>query len=419
MAKLHTVADGFSFPSSLTFAADGTAYVAETGVPFVEDATPGRVWRLEAGGNRTLVADELQQPVNGLTWHAGSLYVSTGDDPGRIVRIDDDGGRTVIVDDLPGPGNYHVGMIAFGPDGKLYFGQGAMTNSGIIGLDAYELGWLGRLPHAHDVPGHDLELTGINATTADPFSDAAGATIETGAFAGFGQSTHRGQRVAAGLPCTSAVMRCNPDGSDVELVAWGLRNPYGIGFLPDGRLLATDQSGDERGSRPLGSVPELVYEVKQGAWYGWPDFVGGEPITSPRFRPTEGPAPAFLIANHDDLPTPERPLLEMPPHASATKFDVAPTSFGAYSGQIFVALFGDERPMTAPPGPRAGRSVARIDPADWSVHEVAGEPLHRPIDVRFSPDGKLHVLDFGIFEMTDPHTVAALPETGAVWRIDL
>lgn len=46
---------------------------------------------------------------------------------------------------------YGAYLVAFGPDGKLYFSQGAMTNTGIVGLDAYELGWLRRLPHAHDI----------------------------------------------------------------------------------------------------------------------------------------------------------------------------------------------------------------------------------------------------------------------------
>jgi hypothetical protein len=43
-------------------------------------------------------------------------------------------------------------MVAFGPDNKMYFSQGAMTSTAIAGLDAYELGWLRILPHAHDIP---------------------------------------------------------------------------------------------------------------------------------------------------------------------------------------------------------------------------------------------------------------------------
>ncbi|MDP9473832.1 MAG: PQQ-dependent sugar dehydrogenase, partial [Chloroflexota bacterium] len=48
------------------------------------------------------------------------------------------------------------------------------------------------------------------------------------------------------VKCNGAVLRCTPDGSDLELVAWGLRNPYGIAFHPDGRLFATEHGSDER-----------------------------------------------------------------------------------------------------------------------------------------------------------------------------
>ena len=48
-----------------------------------------------------------------------------------------DGKRTPVLENMPGPGNYHTNMVTFGPDGWLYMSQGAMTNTGIIGLDAY------------------------------------------------------------------------------------------------------------------------------------------------------------------------------------------------------------------------------------------------------------------------------------------
>jgi glucose/arabinose dehydrogenase len=264
--RLELAADGLSFPTSLTFDPTGVAYIAEAGLPFGSAPAGGRVWQLERRGNRRLLADGLAPPVNGLTFYDGGLYVSEAGPPGRISRFELDGRRVVIVDDLPGPGNYHTNMVAFGPDDQLYFSQGAMTNTGIIGLDAYELGWLRRLPHAHDLPGHDLVLVGVNVETPDPLSDRPDARALTGAFVPFGTSTQPGQHIPARLPCTAAMMRCNPDGTDLELVAWGLRNAFGLGFLPDGRLLAIDQGADDRGSRPVGNAPDALYEVRPGAW---------------------------------------------------------------------------------------------------------------------------------------------------------
>jgi glucose/arabinose dehydrogenase len=420
LGRPELVAAGFSFPTSLTFDESGAPYVAEAGLPFGGSSPGGRIWRIDADGARSLVFEGLRPPVNGVTFYEAALYISEGGHPGRISRLDPDGQHTTILDDLPGPGNYHTNMVAFGPDGKLYFSQGAMTNTGIIGLDAYELGWLRRLPHQHDLPGYDIVVAGTNIETPNPLADTPGASASTGAFVPFGTRTGPPQHIGARLPCTAAVMRCDPDGSHLELVAWGLRNAYGLGFLPDGRLLAVDQGADDRGSRPVANAPDLLFEVREGAWYGWPDFIGGLAITDLRYRPTRGPAPNFVLANHADLPPPERPLLCFPPHVAAVKFDVAPPGAPRWPGHLFIALFGDEAPMTAPVGPRVGRSLARIDPADWSLHPVASEPLSRPIDVRFnSADGALYVLDFGHFEMGAKGDVLAEARSGKLWRFRL
>jgi glucose/arabinose dehydrogenase len=415
---LELVADQLSFPTGLTFDDQGTAYVSEAGVGFAGVKPGGRIWRIAPDGRRDLLADGLQPPVNGVTVHAGYLYVSEGTHGGCITRLSPAGHRNVLVANLPGPGNYHTNMVVIGPDERLYFSQGAMTNSGIIGLDAYDLAWLRRLPHAHDVPGYDIQLAGVNIETFDPrCTDSSGRT-RTGAFVTFGTETVPGQRIAAQLPCTAGVMRCNLDGSGLELVAWGLRNAYGLGFLPDGRLLATDQGADDRGSRPIGNVPDLLHEVKPGAWYGWPDFVGDIPVTHERFRPERGIPPTFVLANHHELPPVQPALLEFPAHAGALKFAVFPDLAPRFANQIAVALFGDERPLVAPPGPRSGRAVVRVDPADWSLHPLLGQPLQRPIDVRFSPcDGALFILDFGAFEIRDEGRPLAQLGSGCLWRL--
>jgi hypothetical protein len=376
--------NGLDFPTSLVFDAENRAYVAESGLPFGGAKPGGRIHRLDNPAEDmagTVIAEQLAGPVTGLCWHDGGLYVSEGG-AGRITRIDAGGGRTVIVDGMPGPGNYHTNMATVGPDGKLYFSQGAMSNLGIIGLDAYELGWLRRLPHAHDVPGLDITLADVNVSTSDPFADTPGATVATGGFVQFGSRTQPGQSIPASLPCTSAVLRCDLDGTNLELVAWGLRNAFGLGFLPDGRLLAVDQGPDDRGSRPIGNAPDLLFEVREGRWYGWPDFVGGVPVTDPRFRPVRGPQPSFLLARHETLPKPESALVEFEPHAAATKFATVPERASRFPGHLVVTLFGDETPMTAPPGhPQVGRGPAAHRPGRLVVARAArraeAAPPHR------------------------------------------
>ncbi len=423
-ARLERVAGGLHFPTSLAFDGDGGLWVAESGLPFAGAPPGGRVLRRRAAGDWTAVAEGLRAPVNGLTWESsgpgdGTFLLAEGGAPGRISRLATGGRRTTLVDGLPGAGNYHTNMAVAGPDGWIYFAVGAMTNSGVVGLDGSELAWLRKVGHSWDVPGWDVVLAGVDFTT--PAAPGAAETATTGAFVPFGTATRPGQRVPAGLPCTAAVLRCRPDGGELALHAWGLRNAYGLAFAPDGRLLATDQGADERGSRPIAEAPELLWEVRAGAWYGWPDFVGGVPVTDPRFRSRRSPAALdFALASHDSLPPPERPLATLPVHGAATKLDFAPPGT-ACAGQPLVALFGDERPMTAPPGPRSGRRVVRVDlAAGGALHTVAAAPLERPIDVRVGPGGEwLYVLDFGAFEMEAGGGVRARAGSGAVWRLPI
>jgi glucose/arabinose dehydrogenase len=430
--RLELVSGNLSFPTSMTFDREGAMYVAESGLRFgAGESAGGCIWKIGSNGsNRSLIAEGFRPPVNGLTFHKNSLYVSEGGNPGRIIRLDlDDEMQTIVLDNLPGLGNYHTNMVTFSQDNKIYFSQGAMTNTGIVGLDAYEIGWLKRLPHNHDIPGNNIILTGVNIKTLNPFRSGSmddlkeeEMYVQTGAFVPFGMKTKPGQRIAARLPCTAGIMRCNADGTNLELVAWGLRNSYGLGFLPDGRLLAIDQGPDDRGSRPVGNAPDLLFEIHKGAWYGWPDFIGGKSISETEYLPKRGLAPAFVLANHNELPRPEQPLLRFPPHSAAVKFDMALSATNIpydWKGQIFVALFGDERPMTAPPnGPRIGRAVVRIDPHDWSLHPFMTEPLIRPIDVRFNTVNKsLYVLDFGQFEIGQNLDILADAKSGRLWRV--
>src|SRR3954465_10383191 len=287
----ESVAEGLDFPTSAAFAEDGTLYVAESGLPFGGARPGGRIVRIASDGSCKSVLEGLRAPVNGLAWHDGGFYISEGGFPGRISRWTPGTERQTILDGLPGRGNYHTNMVAVGPDDWLYFSQGAMTNSGVVGLDAYDLAWLKQLPHPCDLPGLDVTLGGETFETADPFTRGRSAT--TAPFSPFNDTSTPRIRLAGRVPCTSAGLRCRPDGSGLSLVAWGLRNAFGLGFLPDGRLLATDQGADDRGSRPIGHAPDSLYVVKAGSWYGWPDFVCGRPVTDAEFRPQHGPHPRF------------------------------------------------------------------------------------------------------------------------------
>jgi glucose/arabinose dehydrogenase len=411
---MSTITNGLNFPTGFSLGDKGEIYVAESGLPFGGAPMGGRVLCISVSGETTVLLEGLRPPLNGVTLHEGYLYLSEGGYPGRISRDHlESEEHTTLLDNLPGFGNYQTNMVAIGPDGLLYFSQGALTNSGIIGLDSYDLGWLKHVPHNCDIPGYEIVLGAVAKTTADPRAGAAGPAT-TGAFAPFGASNPAGEVVPAQLPCTASVMRCRLDGSGLELVAWGLRNAYGLGFLPDGRLLATDQGADVRGSRPLANCPDALFEVRAGAWYGWPDFICGRPATLPEFA-VDGSEPVeFVLSHHRSLPPPESPLFEFPVNSAPVKFEVMRS--GAFAGDLLVALFGDERPLTAPTGPRVGRHLVRISTENWTTHPVAAPGLKRPIDVSLDSMGNVFALDFGHFEINPDKGLCATPASGAIHR---
>ena len=90
---------------------------------------------------------------------------------------------------------------------------------------------------------------------------------------------------------------------------------------------------------------------------------------------------SFVLADHHALPEPAAPLLEFPAHAAAVKLCAAADGpIPVWPGQILVALFGDERPMTAPAGParRPGagpRRPCRLDACTRSSALRCGDRL--------------------------------------------
>ena len=72
-------------------------------------------------------------------------------------------------------------------------------------------------------------------------------------------------------PRSAAILSLRPDGSDLRVVARGLRNPYGLAFQPGtGRLYASVNGQDKLGTDADPEPAEMVVAVKRGAFYGWP-----------------------------------------------------------------------------------------------------------------------------------------------------
>jgi glucose/arabinose dehydrogenase len=449
--RLERVLGGLTFPTSVTCDDQGRVYVVDGGFAYGPTYTPARVLRLPAEWQRdrgTPDAGEVAEvicehglvgPVTGVLWHDGRLFVAHR---GRISVVTADGTLRDILAGLPSLGDYQNNKLAVGPDGRLYFGQGTATNSGVVGLDNHRYGWLQRNPGFCDIPARDVTLSGQNFTSPNPLVES-GEPATTGAYAPFGTATTAGQVVRGALPCTGAVLRCQPDGSELEVVAWGLRNPFGLCFDDAGRLFVTEDGPEVRGSRPIGNgAPDNLYEVRIGDYFGWPDWYGGLPVSDPALDPTHDwdgartPEPGLLIARPEPLlrdapPITRQPLARFTPHATPGGFALASDTFG-FAGDAFVALFGDISPFASGGvRMRAGHGVARVDLRRGAVDDflLAAAPLvtegddphavdpFRPVDARFDVTGSaLYVVDFGAVELT-MRASRVHPGSGALWRV--
>src|SRR3954467_3941174 len=429
--QIEAVATGLTFPTGITFDGSGVPYVTEAGYSYGEVWTTPRLLRIDAkGGTTEIAAGRRNGPWTGVAFADDAFFVAEGGqlEGGRILRITADGRVTPLIDKLPSHGDHHTNGPAVGPDGKIYFGQGTATNSGVVGEDNFKFGWLQRFPDFHDVPCRDLELAGENFESSDP-TKRTSETVKTGAFLPFGTAASKGQLVKAGLPCNGAILRINPDGSEAELVADGLRNPFGLAFAPDGQLYVAENGPDDRGSRPIWGAGDVLWRITPGTWYGWPDFAEGRAITYETYKPPHKKQPTNLLAQHPG--TPPKPAAVLGVHASADGLDFSRSAAFGYAGEAFIAEFGDQAPVVGKVMHPVGYRVVRVNINTGRIEDFAVNKgrhngpasknenggLERPVAVRFSPSGDaLYVVDFGVMLETSKNSQPQ-QNTGVLWRI--
>jgi glucose/arabinose dehydrogenase len=416
-------------PVHVCFDDEGAAYVSECGHKI--ESRP-RILKVDVQtGERQVIYAEPDSrwfktgALTGSLWHDGALYFANTD---RITRLGPDGLVEDIVTDLPGRGDHQTNYPVLGPDGKLYFGVGTATNAGIVGADNFAYEWLPKFPTFHDVPAQDITLAGRNYAYKNVLHNVL-ATVHSGAYVPFGTETTPGQVIRGSVKCSGSILRCNLDGSGLEIVAWGLRNPYGLAFAPDGQLYATEHGMDDRGGRYIVGDPDDFYAIRQGQWYGWPDFASGIRLDDGHWG-KDGQGRAPVLAAFPD-PNPPKPLVSFVPHTAANGVSFCTSPDFGFAGDAFVALFGDIAPVTTLrlAEPR-GYKVVRIDLrqrriVDFAVNRIAGPAsllghggFERPSHCAFGPDGNLYVVDFGKIQLApEVGGVRVVAGTGALWRI--
>lgn len=191
--------------------------------------------------------------------------------------------NSTIIKDIPNYGDYKNSIIKIRGD-YLYVTIGAATNSGVVGEDNT---WVKDNFYAHDVTPKDITLKGLNF-----------GVDKTGAFQSYKTKSIKGQIVPEHFPGNASVLIYNLKTKNSETLAWGIRNITGMDFNSEGKLISSVGGMEERGARPVKGDTDYIYEIKKGVWYGWPDYSGGDPITSPKFKSSKGVPIQFILENH-------------------------------------------------------------------------------------------------------------------------
>jgi glucose/arabinose dehydrogenase len=430
--KIDLVAKGFTFPTDIAFDENGSMYVLEAGYAYGEVWKPPMLIEVKNDSRNVIATGEKNGPWTGVTYHNGNFYIAEGGEAngGKILRVSKKGEIKTLVENLPSIGDHHTNVPVI-KDGYIYFGQGTATNSAVVGPDNAEFGWLKRHPDFHDTPCGDITLAGTNYQSENPLSGNANEKTTTGAYMPFGKQSSPGEVVKGKVPCNGSIMRIPIDGGQTELVAWGLRNPFGLALSPDGKLFTTENAYDERGSRPVWGAGDVLWEVKNNTWYGWPDFSAGkrivndEEFTSPKDKRVKP-----VLAKYPNDPPQPAAILSV--HTSSNGFDFSRNKSFGFEGEAFVAQFGDMAPKVGKVLYPVGFKVVRVNVVTGVVQDFAVNKgkrngpaswlkkggLERPVSVKFDPHGNaLYVVDFGIVKMTEKGPQPQ-EKTGVIWKIE-
>lgn len=301
----------------------------------------------------TIFADDFRNPLSGLgaglIARDGVVWYTNIPDLWRLEDRDDDGvaeRRTALVSGF-GVQNAFLGHdlhgLAWGPDGKLYFSVGDR---------------------------------GFHVETRDG-----------GVFHG---------------PRMGAIFRCNPDGTQFEVVFTGLRNPQELAFDDWGNLFTADNNCDK------GDYARLVYAVEGGS-AGWnmayqtlvePYLTGPwhaegiwhvPPVYASRNDPLEAAANPHtaLLANNQN----SQPAWIVPPVAAV---GAGPGGLVCHPGIGPLQRLGGKLLMCNFTG-NGGLEAFSLEPTGAGFRLEGVEDLCKPImatDVTFTFDGRILLSDY-------------------------
>lgn len=284
--------------------------------------------------------------VQGLAWRGRDLYIANSPDLTIVRDLDGDDEADEYVRLYTDLGNIEHALhgLNFAPDGRLYMSKGNSKGLNQPGRTA---------PHAF------LELFGQTPLPGSPEIPPART---------FTKDTYRAtyQDPEDDWGRSGGVLRANPDGSNLEIVSRGLRNPWDIAFDAEFTWLGTDNDQSD-GDRIFTPFP--------GSDFGWahawsPDWTGRNhlptvPISGPVFT---GSGVGVVFADTPALPE-------------------------SYRGVWFINDF--QHRITYVYRPTWDGALLQPAGGKWQPFLQAGDALFNPVDIELGPDGALYLSGWG------------------------
>lgn len=201
---------------------------------------------LPPGYNASVYASGLKHPTAMAFRPNGDLYVT--EDVGRVVAVTQSTRRPrTILSGVTVP----LGLVWLDRNSLVVSAQGLLIRATIRanGSVATKRTIVGRLPFGLHQQDNVLYVNGRlifgNGSTCNACAE-------------------RDRRSAA-------VLSVRPDGSDLRIVARGLRNPYGlVRDARTGRIYVSVNGRDDLDRRGDPEPAEMIVELRQGRNYGWP-----------------------------------------------------------------------------------------------------------------------------------------------------
>jgi glucose/arabinose dehydrogenase len=322
---IDTFAEGVENARSMALGDDGTLFV---GTRRADKLYAIRDLDGDYKADEIIVLDTTLKVPNGVAFRNGDLYVA---EVNRLLRYPDIESNLesvpepeVVYDDYPTEFHHGWKYIAFGPDDKLYVPVGAPCNI-------------------------------CDSAQVDP-------------------------RYAS-------ITRMDPDGSNREIVAHGVRNTVGFTWHPEtGELWFTDNGRDMMGD----DVPpcELNRVSEPGQHFGYPYCHGGT-VKDPEYG-DKAPCSDFVA-----------PVQPLGAHVAplGVKFDTGGMFPPEYKGHAFIAEHGSWN-RSSKVGYRVtlvrldGNKAVSYEPfIDGWLDEESQEAFGRPVDLLFLKDGSMLISD--------------------------